>query len=301
MIQVKSIPMKIYEKNYYSQFGEDGIIERLKTYLVSENFDQTCVDVGAWDGEYLSNVRRQIEYGFNAILIEADNERHRKSLKNFENFPGVKSLNVFVNDKNPLSLILNKERVLPNFFLLSIDIDGADLDVFESLGEYFPLIVIIEFNPTIPNSIDFRNPYGGRVGSSARAIFESATKIGYKMVHVTQTNLIFVDPRFFIEGSFTSLTIEEAIDDRNTVKAVFSGYDGSLHYSGSNLIEFPWHGIAKDIAKMELPELMQKFPDELTPIGKVIFKGYWFKQYWKIALRSKIRATFHPVTRFRNR
>lgn len=292
MIKIKPIPLKKYEKNFYSQFGEDGIIEYLKTSLNTRNFEDQCVDVGSWDGQYLSNVRRQIDLGSSALLIEGDISRHSDASKSFENIPRVKTLNFFVNENLPLHKILSDEGISSIFLLLSIDIDGADLDVFESLGSYSPVIVIIEFNPTIPNTVYFRNPLGARVGSSAKAIFESATKFGYSLAHVTQTNLILVKDEFLSKDSYIPLTIDEAIDDQDTVKGIFTGYDGSLHFAGSSQIEFPWHGIAKDANTLELPKIMRNFPDEMKILGKIIFKFYWFKQYWRIALKRRVRKFF---------
>lgn len=44
-----------------------------------------------------------------------------------------------------------------DFEMLSIDIDGADYHLWESLREtlWRPQVVVIEFNPTMPNHIDF--------------------------------------------------------------------------------------------------------------------------------------------------
>ena len=39
--------------------------------------------------------------------------------------------------------------------LLSIDIDGNDYYIFESLARLKPELVVIEFNPTIPNDVMF--------------------------------------------------------------------------------------------------------------------------------------------------
>jgi len=43
-----------YGKNIFTQFGEDGIIEKLFSDLKINN--GIVVEFGAWDGIYLSNV-----------------------------------------------------------------------------------------------------------------------------------------------------------------------------------------------------------------------------------------------------
>lgn len=289
MIRSRVIPLQNYEKNVYSQSGEDGVIDFLLKNLRDDIADYTCVDVGAWDGVYLSNVKHQIDQGHPAILIESDETRVESARRVFYDNPRVKVLTKFIDDKSRLDLLLSEHRVAVEFLLLSIDIDGADLDVLESLGEFKPAIIVIEFNPTIPNHISFRNPKGKRVGSSAKAIFEVATESGYELVHATSTNLIFIFPNMFSLPTHITLTVETALDDSGTIKALFVGYDGTVHVSGPDSLEYPWHGLTKSLAKLELPKSVQKFRDELGLFGKIVFLWCWFKQYWRIALYSRVK------------
>ena len=72
-------PLIQYEKNYTSQFGEDGILERALELLPA--LDRWCVEFGAWDGKYLSNTYSLIEkHEYSAIMIEADPKNPRRVL-----------------------------------------------------------------------------------------------------------------------------------------------------------------------------------------------------------------------------
>ena len=61
---------------------------------------------------------------------------------------------VSIEGKSSLKSLLQRHEIPFDFDFLSIDIDGADYHIWKSLGkEYRPLVVCIEFNPTIPNDI----------------------------------------------------------------------------------------------------------------------------------------------------
>jgi hypothetical protein len=62
--------------------------------------------------------------------------------------------------------------------LLTIDIDGNDYHIWDSMQKYQPKVVIIEYNPTIPNDIKFIQEANFDVnqGSSLRAKIELGGK-----------------------------------------------------------------------------------------------------------------------------
>ena len=61
-----------FKKNYYSQFGEDGIFEEIINRLGNHS-DKDCVEFGAWDGIFLSNTYHFIKnHSFKGILIEGN-------------------------------------------------------------------------------------------------------------------------------------------------------------------------------------------------------------------------------------
>jgi len=64
--------------------------------------------------------------------------------------------------------------------------------VFESIKTLTFTAAVIEYNPTIPIGIKFKNPVGRNVGNSSTAILDAMNERGYSLVHQTRTNLIFM-------------------------------------------------------------------------------------------------------------
>ncbi len=84
------------------------------------------------------------------------------------------------------------ETTLPrNFDVLSIDVDGPDLDIWYSLQCFTPKIVVIEINSSIPPGIymwNSRSTPGNTFSSTLRV----AKSKGYTLVSHTG-NMIFVE------------------------------------------------------------------------------------------------------------
>jgi len=75
-----------YSRNVYSQNGEDGIIEEIFKFLKIKN--GILLEIGAWDGFYLSNTANiwSNNKNFKAILIESTNNLKTDKLESeFEN------------------------------------------------------------------------------------------------------------------------------------------------------------------------------------------------------------------------
>ena len=133
-----------YRKDQFSQNGEDGVIEFILSKLPDKN--GWCVEFGAWDGKYLSNTYNLIaNHKYRAVLIEGDAEKYEVLKQNMKGFTGCvcKHVYVAIDGRNKLDDIL-KETPLPKHFdLLSIDIDGDDYHVWNSLKNYDPSVVLI--------------------------------------------------------------------------------------------------------------------------------------------------------------
>jgi len=185
-----------YKKTITSQFGEDGIIEKIFEIIKPTN--KWCVEFGAGDGKYLSNTWNLINKGWTGILIESNKEKFNRIPINNKIF----KYNKFVNfeGNNTIDNILKKINSAPkDIDLISIDIDGIDYHIWKSLKEVEPKVIIIEFNPTIDNNIIFIQNKDMKVnqGSSLKAIVELGRKKGYELIAVTDTNAIFVKGKYF--------------------------------------------------------------------------------------------------------
>ena len=268
-----------FSKNVYSQFGEDGLLEEILTRISTvAQLDNHCCEFGAWDGLHFSNTANLIRNrNYSAVLIEASTRRFEDLKINFPQNQ-VRKLNKFVNVQGADSLdsILSKTKIPINFDFLSIDIDGCDYYIFESLQIYSPKILAIEYNPTIPNEVFFVQEMNFHInqGASAFAIFQLAVNKGYSLIAATDGNLIFVQNRFadlFTDGE--SLCLDDLRDDTKKKNFVFSGYDGKIFFSQGNSVYLPWHDIGRKGSNLQiLPSYLRKFPGNYNRIQVRIYR-----------------------------
>ena len=176
----------------YSQGGEDGIVEKI--FELIDVSSKVSIEFGAWDGFYLSNTANLwSRQGWKGILIELDSEKF-KSLRENVKPHDCRCVNARVepDGDNSLENILRREGIHDSVDLLSIDIDGDDYYIFESLKSLTPRLIICEYNPTIPAEMELVPERGNYFGCSARSLVQLAERKGYKLVAVTDANCFFV-------------------------------------------------------------------------------------------------------------
>ena len=286
--------LKEFKKKIYSQNGEDGIIEEILNRLERE-LDHTCCEFGAWDGIYLSNVFNLVKNkDYKVLFIEGDKNKFKKLEENFKDKKAV-NLNKYVSfeGKDTLDQILSDNKFNTNFDLLSIDIDGNDYHVFESLEIFKPKVIVIEFNPKIPNEVEFIQEKNIKInqGSSALSFFNLAKRKNYTLVTATEINLFFVHNDYISKVTDKlDPDLQEIIDDKPHRNFIFTGFDGKIFTSKK--FNMPWHKIDVNEFKI-LPHFLQKFPDNYNFLEKVMFRLYKFyinpKKFFKkiISLFSK--------------
>jgi hypothetical protein len=162
-----------------SQNGEDGIIARIFHLLppppatADGKAHRLCVDVGAWDGVHLSNTHSLLfpksadEAQWRGILIEADLKKFAQLNLLYQDTHNI-ALNVSIsvdptNSVNSLHRVLENQGILVDQHIdfLCIDIDGADYFVLHDLlhfSQFRPLVICIEFNPTMPDDLIYIPP-----------------------------------------------------------------------------------------------------------------------------------------------
>lgn len=250
---------------YYSQHGEDGILEEILNRIEKHvDLDGWCSEFGAWDGVHLSNTCYFIrQKNYKAVLIEGDKSKVEQLNKNLPSKDVIK-IHRFVNfeGENSLDSIYAETPLPHNFDFISIDIDGVDYHIFESLQKYKPKIVCIEFNPMIPNSVDYVQPKDMRIkhGNSAKALIRLAKQKGYTLVAITPVNLFFVDSTLSNLVIDVELSLDELKPDGMSETIIFSGYDGTI-LSNKEEIFLLWHGVPIPITeKLQfLPKFLRKF------------------------------------------
>ncbi|HEV57901.1 MAG TPA: hypothetical protein ENN87_10485 [Phycisphaerales bacterium] len=272
-----------FASNTFSQTGEDGIIQKALDVLPERN--RWCVEFGAWDGQYLSNVRRLVEQeDYSAVMIEADPAKFEDLHRNYGAHPKVRLLNRFVGftEADSLDTLLRPLDVPTDLDFLSIDIDGNDFHVWQAIRDYRPKLVCIEFNPTIPTEVDYVQPADPHVcqGSSLTAMCRLAQEKGYELISVIPFNAFFVDARFFPLYEIADNRPETLRTDLSHVTWFFSGYDGSVHLAGSQLL--PWHRLYLDRRRFQvLPWGLRDYPGNYRRIQRRMLRLFRKYLLWR--------------------
>ncbi len=271
-------PLSGFAKNHHSQFGEDGIIEEiLKRIAASTQTDGWCVEFGAWDGKHLSNTYHLIKnHNYQSVLIEGDQEKYNSLCKNIPQINAHKICQFVTFDgDSTLDRILQQTPIPGDFDFLSIDIDGCDYFIFESLSRYQPKIVCIEFNPTIPNDVEFiqKKDFKVKQGTSARSLVNLAESKGYQLVATTACNLLLVRKELaaLVIGS-DRLDLNALRDDSRFKTYIFVGYDGTILSNRAHL-SLVWHRVNAGMeAFQQLPKMLRTFPSDFNRMQKILFK-----------------------------
>lgn len=256
-----------YAKDVHSQGGEDGILQELFSRIGTSN-NKYCVDVGAWDGQWLSNTYELLhstdENAWGGLLIEANPQRAQEAAHLYASHPRVTTLSTLVTLDGPSSLsqLLMQYNVPRDFDFLSIDIDGADYYVWQGLrdSDYQPRVVCIEFNPTIPNTVYFiqEKDISVQQGSSLLALKELGLSLGYTLIVTTTFNAIFIRDELMtlLPTIYNSL---DALHVSTMTTEMFQTYDGELKFVGS--LKLHWHKIGVNPEKLQvLKKKDRKFP-----------------------------------------
>jgi hypothetical protein len=173
-------------KNVYSQNGDDGVIEALLNHFKIHS--GVCCEFGASDGLGNANTAllwKHFPEKWKALLIEPRSEVLNDLRENTKNYTNVKTLFETVTPEN-INDILNTHLPSGEFHILSIDIDGDDLKIFEALT-LTPSIIAIEATHVF-GDVDHYDP---QRGSTPKAIVKLAAQKNYFPV-VTTGNIYLI-------------------------------------------------------------------------------------------------------------
>lgn len=194
-----------------SQFGEDGILEKIFEVIgVKKDW---CVDVGA-HGMHNSNTHFLITIKDWAGVVIDSNLKYARRLSRMYQGRDVYCVNqqVDLSGTRTLDHILKGTPTPKEFALLSIDIDGNDYYVWRSLENYLPKVVVIEFNPVMKTT-DYLQDVNGKGGSSLSFLVRLGKSKGYELVATTPVNAIFVVKELFELFEIKDNSIEELFTD----------------------------------------------------------------------------------------
>lgn len=247
-----------YAANKTSQTGEDGILAKVFSLIGTRN--KWCVEFGAYDGKLHSNTYTLVaEEGWDGVLIEGDSDRFDDLVRTYEGNDRAHMLRALVGFNegvDTLDDILAGTDIPQDPDLVSIDIDGNDWHIWYSMKRYQPRVVIIEFNPTVPNDVLFvqsRDQHEAQ-GCSLRSLVALGKSKGYELACVTTYNAIFVENESFGELRIGDNSIDAMyhplMDGR-----IFHGYDAKIFTVGMDRLN--WNSPARGIVDRAIR------PDEL--------------------------------------
>ena len=188
-------PFSPFFRNVYSQNGEDGVIEEILNRIGWSNLSLWAAEFGAWDGQHLSNTFSLVKSkNFRSVYIEGDSVKFQDLVSTVSLFPQIAPIEAMISSRpgqtNSLDSLLAQTEIPDDFDVLSIDIDSFDLDIWESLSNYHPKIVVIEINSGImPGVLSRHNQIHD--GNSFSSTLQVAFNKNYFLVCHTG-NCIFV-------------------------------------------------------------------------------------------------------------
>jgi len=264
--------------NKTSLDGEDGILEKVFEVLPPEN--PWCVEFGAWDGKEYSNSYTLLkEKGWSGVLIEADPRRYADLVVNFGSNPKVNCLNAFVTFEGPNALrnLLDGTGIPQDFDLLSIDIDGADYHIWSTFEKYTPKVVVIEFNPTIPDHVEFVQPRDMRInqGSSLLSLVKLGSSKGYELICITEHNAIFVLRDLYHKFNIRDNSIRSLHPHSFAQFHIFQLYDGTFVVGGRDRMVWQ-NGLPIRQTKFQVvPGFLRTYPLWDANPAKTLVRRIW--------------------------
>lgn len=225
-----------HRANVTSQIGQDGILAKI--FEVVGAGGRYCVEFGAWDGKWLSNTYNLVaHHGWSALLIEGNSEKCA-AIPMTHPHARVTALNEFVSWEGPSALdaILTRQNAPRAPDLVCIDVDGNDWHIWAALKRYRPRVVLIEFNPSIPNDVFFVQDRDPAVfqSSSLLAMIELGREKGYSLICANQWDAFFVLDELYPAFGIADNNIDAMHFFPDMETRLYQGFDGTLLTAGNH-------------------------------------------------------------------
>jgi hypothetical protein len=269
-VDPRSAYLSQFARNVTSQDGEDGITEKVFEIMAPAN--RYCVEIGAFDGKYLSNTWNLIvNHGWHGVLIEGRAMLYQQAAARFS--PTNPEVEGRFSDKvtliheyaafegaRSLDAMLARARVPRDFDFISIDIDSNDWYLWDSMTVYQPRAVLIEFNATIPNDVCFvqERDFNVNQGCSLLALIELGKRKGYELVATTIGNAFFVRKEAFAAFGIADNDIDAMYFFPHLQSRLFQGYDGELIVSGYRKLHWPNLPFTQEDIQV-LPKVLRRY------------------------------------------
>ncbi len=223
----KSKHLKDYEFKIFSQWGEDGIIQRLTK--VVEIKEKTFIEFGVEDF-FESNCRFLLmKDNWSGFVIDSSSgniKRLKKSHFFWKYHLGA--IDAFITREN-INHLLAKSGFNEDLGILSIDLDGNDYFILEAINLFKPRILVCEYNAvfgavrkiSVPYEREFsrtKKHYSNLYwGASLAAISYLANKRGYLLVGINTTG----SNAFYVRKDLLNDDLEVLIAEQAYVPSKF--------------------------------------------------------------------------------
>jgi hypothetical protein len=170
-----------------SQNGEDGVIHEIFRRIGPT--DRTFAEVGVGDGSE-NNTAFLLSQGWTGFWLDGSDNVLRTIAERPDLRNGcVKTRISFVTRENIAGLFAEL-GVPKEFDLLSLDIDQNTYYAWESLGDYRPRVVVVEYNASLPADVEWKVHYDAKrmwdgshnFGASLKAFETLGRRLGYSLV-----------------------------------------------------------------------------------------------------------------------
>ena len=205
------INLQDYEYRWWSQHGEDGVLEKLFEIVPPKN--KCFVEIGAHFHEA------------NCLKLQQHEKWAGFYFDDFHEFPPLGFYKAWITRENINDIFdnLHKAGVPKDLDILSIDVDGVDFYLWNELdNSWKPSVVIVEYTQQQPENklVDrvikydpnFRWDGSAYAGASPTAWCKLAEHKGYTLVHIEKAgvNMFFlrndlVNDQFIYAGDLEKL------------------------------------------------------------------------------------------------
>jgi hypothetical protein len=225
------VPMDVGFRTY-SQSDEDGIL--LAVFAAVGMGGRRCVDIGSGRPMGANSTNLLVNWHWSGFCVDADPEDIAAACqwfaRNRTTMFAPPTTRVMVVTAENVNDALASAGFAEELDLLSIDIDGQDYWVWQSLASR-PRVVVVEFNSawdsgesvTVPRSDSLTTASdlaASFAGASLEALVRLGAERGYRLVAVSNlgSNAVFVRADLAGADQLRSLSTAEALSQPNVVK-----------------------------------------------------------------------------------
>ena len=251
-LELRRIKPAVSDDKGYSWCDEEAIIQELLGKIRVPN--RFAVDIGAGDGEYMSNSYKVFSSGWPGVAVEWNGRQFSKLAFRYGALSDVCLLRARITPDNVLHLLAACETP-KEFGFLSLDIDSYDYFILEKvLSAYRPSLICTEINEKIPPPVRFSakfQPAGDWskdhfYGQSLAMVEGLAKQNNYDLVRLEYNNA-FLIPR-----------------ELNTVGAIPAAEAWRKGYVDrpDRVDRFPWNKNMEPLVTMSAPDCIAFLRDK---------------------------------------